>query len=815
MSSGEFLGNLRQDLRYTLRVLWKNPVFTGIAILTLALGVGANTAMFSVISAVLLHPLPYSQPSQLVRLARTTNQDSITMTEYVFWKEHSKAFSSIAGYRGITERHLVTGNDREWIKAMTVTADFLRVLKVTPYLGREFNSLEARTTGPQSVILSYALWRDFFKSDPAVLGRSIRLDNGSYSIIGVLPHDFWFPQAADALIALRATGGVEDNGSNTAVIARLKNGVSVEQARAENPSVTESFRAAHVGRVSDKYRGLIAVSYQDWLVGNVRLNLLLLFGTTGFLFLIVCSNLVSLSLARLASREKEVAVRLAVGSTSGRLLRQFLIENAVLSSIGILAGLFVAHGLLGGLVGLLPFNLPTSSPISLDKNVLMFAGLIFFVMTLLFTLVPVLNAGRLNVHDALKSIGQVVGGGTSHHRIRSFLVVGQLALSAMLVLTAWLLIQSLYHLHQERLGFQPQGLITFGTPLAPDRYPNTASTWRFASEITERIQALPGVRGVAAINVLPLSGGINLPTEREGHPEQSVGGMEIRLVTPDYFKVMGIALRQGRSFGSGDTEGNTPVVIVNEALAGKWWPQGGSGLGERLIVGRFQGQDYSEIRDVPREIVGIADDTKTINLKETARPTIFIPLPQAKDVFVGMTGKLAWTIRVESLTGVSAELRHTIEDFDGTQQIQDLRTMNELVASTTANSRFDAWLFGTFAGLALLLAAIGVYGVLSFSVSQRRQEIGTRMALGASRQSVLWLFLRQGFILTAIGLGFGLVGAFFLTRSMASLLYGIKSNDPISFFAVSLLLLVVGALASYIPSSRATRIDPMVALRYE
>ena len=697
---------------------------------------------------------------------------------------------------------------------MTVTADFLRTLGIHPVLGREFDSGETHPGGPQAVIISDSLWRRSFGADPGILGRSVALDDTSYTVVGVLPHNFWFPQAADVLAPLRPTGSLSDMGTNTQVIARLKDGLSLRQAQAEMGTVTQSFRRAYPGKVTREYRGLTAIPYQDWLVGDVRVNLLLLFAATGLLLLIACSNLASLLLTRLAARRKELAVRLALGSSSRRLLRQFLIENVLLAALGALAGVFAAYGLLGGLVALIPFNLPASAPIRLDTTVLAFALAVALGTALLFTFVPFLSAARLNVHEALKSVGRTAGSGSARQRTRDFLVAGEVALSATLLIAAGLLIQSLYRMHRERLGFTPQGLITFETPLARDRHRNAAGLWNFASTTLAHLQALPGIRSVAAINLLPLTGWSNLPTQRDGHPEQSIGGMEIRLVTPAYFEVMGIPVRRGRFFTATDTGASASVALVNETLARRWWPRGDA-VGDRIVVGRFQGRDFPEIKEPPREVVGIVADTKTSSLKDPPRPTVFISAAQASDGIAQGTGDLAWIVSADGSTGLAGELRRAIAEIDSSQRVRQLRTMDAIVASTTASSRFDAWLFGIFAGMALALAAIGVYGILSFSVAQRRQEIGTRMALGAARADVLRLVLKQGLAVTAFGLGFGLVGALFLTRWLSSLLYGVRPNDPFIFVTVSFLLLAAGVLASYIPARRATRIDPMVTLRYE
>jgi predicted permease len=799
MNSIGLIETIWQDLRYAVRVLRKSPGFTLIAVLSLALGIGANTAVFSVVNAVLLRSLPYPAPDQLVLIGRHGAQFSVSIPEYEFSKEHASSFVAVAGHRGAGDGNLRTRAGYEWIKTMTVTADFFRVLGVSPALGREFNAEETRSGGPQAIILSDALWRRAFDADPDAVGRAVKLNDTSYTVVGIAPGRFWFPQAVDAFVPLRPTGSVGDMGMNTEVIARLRPGISLRQAGTEMGTLTEGLRQTLTRFVPSGYRGLTVTSYQDSLVGDVRRNLVLLFGVVALLLLIACSNLASLMLARLAARQKEIAVRLALGSSQGRLLRQFFVENALLGAAGSVAGLLGAYWLLDGLVALIPFHLPASAPIRMDLPVLAFTLAVGLGTVLGFSLTPLLTSTRLDIHDTLKSAGRLIG--PTRQRSRSFLVVSEVALSVTLLVSAALLIQSLYRMQQERLGFAPQGLTTFWTRPAPGQ---------FEARLLERLQAAPGVRSVAAINVLPLTGQNNFPAEREGHPEASFGAMEIRLVTPAYFETMGIRIAGGRSFSERDTAATPPVILVNEALVRRWWPQG-KPLGDRIVIGRYQGKDLPGVKAFPREVVGIVADTKTVNLKAPPRATVYLPAAQEPSMASGM----AWVVRGALSAGLAEQLRQAAAEVDPRQRLERIRTMDQVVAATTGDSRFYAWLFGIFAALALALTAIGVYGLLSFSVARRTNEFGIRMALGASRAEVLHLILQQGATLTAIGLAVGLAGALALTRYLSSLLFVVRPTDPVSFLAVSGLLLGVGLLASYVPARRATQVDPMVALRCE
>ena len=803
-----------KDLSFGARVLRKSPGYTIVGVLSLALGIGANSAMFSVVHAVLLRPLPYPDPDGLMRVVQRGKSTSVSVPELEFWKQHSTVLASAAGYRGGGDRTLLAGSRQEPVRAMTVTADFFRTLGVPPALGREFNAAETKPAGPQAAVISDGLWQRVFHSDPAACGRALTLDNASYTVVGVLPRGFWFPDPSEVLLPIRPTGSLGDTGYNTEMIARLKPGISLSQASQEMRALTQGFLDLKTGNVMRDYAGLMPTPYQAMLVGDVRLDLWLLLAAVALLLLIACSNLASLLLSRLAVRQKEIAVRLALGSSGLRLLRQFLAENLLLTTGGCAAGLAGANGLLRGLLAATPFDLPSSEPIRIDPVVLAFTLAIAVATAIAFSLTPFLNSSRMDVHETLKSAGRAAMSGPERRRARSVLVVSEVALSVTLLVTAALLIQSLYRLRHENLGFDPGGLITFRTPLRPEQRQTGADLGRFTAAMAGRFAGLPGVSAVAATTVVPLTGQSNIPAQQEGNPDHSIGGMEVREVTPEYFAAMKIPLLRGRAFAPSDSAGAQPVIVVNETVARQWWKQGDP-LGGRVVIGLYNSKTYPEILDDPRLVVGVVGDTKTVLPQETMRPTVYVPLGQLSDKFAKYTGSIAWVVRSERQMGIAESLRRAIADADPRQRIGRFQPVQEIVDRTTAGSRFDALLFSIFAALALVLSAVGVFGVLSFSVARRTQEFGTRMALGASRGAVLGMVLRQGAGLILAGLAIGLGAAYTATRYIEKMLYGVKSTDPLSFATVAALLLAVGVLASWLPARRATKVDPMVALRYE
>lgn len=793
-----------QDVRYSLRQLSRSPVFALTATLSLALGIGVSTAMFTVVYNVLLRPLPYPDPDRLLRLVQAQNSGDLTMPEYELVKQHIRALGSVAAYRGGGERRIGVPEHQNWVSTLVVTTDFLQTLGVRPQIGREFTSAETRAGGPSVVILSDGVWRRVFGADPAIVGRTIILNDDSPTVVGVLPAGFWFPQPAEVLVPLRPTGSLADLGTNTGVIARLDRDAGIAQAQAQLSSMTEQLRVSG-GSLPRGYRGLMLISYHGWMVGDVRPNLLLLFGATGLLLLIACGNLALLLLTRFATRVREVAIRAALGSSRRRLLSQFLTENLVVTALGAVAGVAAAHGLVVAFLSLAPFDLPASSAIGMNGVVLAFSVATACGTAMLVTLAPFSSSGRLNVPESLRSEGKNPGAGAVRARTRNLFIVTEVALSTALLVAAGLLIQTLHRTTQQQLGFVPDAVLTFETPFAPERARNSDDRLQFAQALLARLERTPGVLGVAATNLLPLSGWSNLPTQRDGHPDHSIGGMEVRAVTPQFFDVMGIPLRRGRSLSDRDVTAAGPVVLVNDTVAGRWWPDGGA-LGDRLTIGRFQGKEL--LKDVSREVIGVVGDTRAMTLQTPPRPTVFVPLTAGFH-----TASLAWVVKTDGHPRLAENIRAAVFAVDPTQRITRVRMMDEIVASASARPRFNASLFSAFAFVALALTVVGLYGVLSFLVAQRRQEIGTRMALGASRGHVLRVFVRQGLSLTAVGLLLGLLAAMLVSRWLSTLLFGVTPTDPFSFAGVAVLVLAVGCAASYIPARRAASIDPLVAIR--
>jgi putative ABC transport system permease protein len=807
-----WLEQLWQDVRYGLRMLSKSPGFTAVAVLTLALGIGANTAIFSLVDGILLRPLPYTRADQIVHLSWQVKGNLIpnfTAAEFEFWRDHASAFGAIAGTRDVASRELELGTTTQSVKTLSVTDGFLEVLGVNLQLGRGFIREETLPNGVSGAILTDKLWRSTFGADAAIVGKQIVLDNQTYTVVGVLPSGFEFTEPSDLLVSLHLGSSPSDMGFNTDVIARLKPGLSLSQAEAEMPLLAKEFSAQASGL--EQGEGSIHLdSYQSWLGRDYRISLLMLLGAVGLLLLIACANVASLLLARANSRRKEISVRLALGASRGRLLQQFLTENLVLGIAGGAIGLAGAMVVLRVFVSAIPWELPAVDHISLDSRVLLFTFCAGTGASIAFGLASFFQTRRLDLNKTLKDGQAITGAANRGGRFLNMLVIGEMAVSLMLALGAGLLIQSFYNLHNEKLGFDPEHLVLMETALAPGHPVSTLNLWNMERQALNQISAIPGVQSAAIVSTAPLHGRGNLPVQRDGHPEDSIGGTEYRAISSDYFATMEIPVLRGRAFQESDFSSVASIALINETLAREWW-QGESPIGDRIVVGKFCGQEIPQILESPREIIGVVADVKGTELGQPAPPMIYVPAPQA----IGMNGSIDWVIRTRATAGIATALQAAIKDDAPSLRVADIEPMKQIISASVAQPNFEATLMGMFGGLALILTLVGVYGVLSFQVGQRVHEIGIRMALGASRRDVSLLVIGKAAKLAAAGVVIGVGGAFGLTRLIANLLYEVKPTDPVIFAAVAILVFAVALIAAYIPVRRAIRVDPLVALRYE
>lgn len=804
-----------QDLRFGLRMLRKNPGFTFVAVITLALGIGANTAIFTVVNAVLLRPLPYPEPERIMAIGRSFAANDVnptSMPKFVFWREQSQSFEAMAAYRSIGSGvNLAGGNEPEYIPGLRVSVDFFRVLGVGPATGRSFTAEEDSPGGEQVAMLSDGLWRRRFGADAGMIGKTISLNSESYTVIGIMPPDFQFTTAADVIVPLRPVFN-GDSGSNYRVLGRLKSGVSREQAAAEMKLILEKFRAAYPKQMLFKDESINVIGYRESLTAKISSLLLILLGAVSFVLLIACANVANLQLTRSAVRGKEIAIRMALGAGWQRIVRQLLTEGLVLSLIGGAAGLLLVLWGIDFLTALIPEGMiPRAKEIRLDAGVFVFTFISAILTGLVFGLAPALQATRVDVNHALKEGGRTGAAVTGRSWLRNALIITEVALSLVLLIGAFLMIRTFANLHQVELGFDPRNILTFQVALSGPKYDTTVETAEFYRRSLERIRSLPGVEAAAVTSSLPLAGYYNLPLEFEGQPD-NIASVETRIITPEFFRVLKLRAKQGREFAGTDTESSDGVVIINEAFA-RQYLSNMDPLRQRLIVARMHGD--SRIR----QIVGVVNDVKQMSLRTPAPPMIFIPVTQVPDKVMLLTAgtvPVRFAVRTagEPLslsTAVQQEMRY----IDPLLPVTNIGSMEEILSHSVAHEQFNMSLFGIFAAIGLILAAVGIYGVMAYSVSIRTHEIGVRMALGAGTGDVLRLVLGQGMKLALAGIGLGIIAALALTRVLTTLLYGVSPTDIQTFAGVSLLLMVVALLACIVPARRAMKVEPIVALKYE
>jgi putative ABC transport system permease protein len=797
---------LLRDIRYGVRSLLKRPGFTAIALVALALGIGANTAIFSLVNAVLLRPLPFAEPDRLVwmwgNIKGGSNRASVSPLDFLDFRQQNSTFEQFAASLSVPARLNLTGDgEPERLEASAVTGNYFQALGAQPAFGRTFQLENEKTGNDQVAVLSYAFWQKRFAGDPNILNKTITLDGKSCAVLGVMPAGFSFPRAADVWVPLNfdSSPGMKQRKAHfLRPIGKLKAGVTLAQAQADTDAVARHLEEQY----PDTNTGwnLRLVSLREQLVGNTRPTLFILFGAVGFVLLIACANVANLLLVRAAGRHREIAVRTAMGAGRWRIVRQMITESVLLALAGGALGALLAVWGVELLVALGDGSIPLTAQVRIDATVLGFTLLVSVITGVLFGLAPAVRTMNLNLSEALKEGGRSGSEGAHRNRTRSVLVVLESAIAVVLLIGAGLLIRSLMRLQDTNPGFDPQNVLTMGVSLPGAKYGDDEKPGSFFADLESRVSGLPGVEAVGLVSELPLSGQPNdMPYTVAGRPasdDQSFDD-DFRRVNSRYFSALKIPFLRGRNFTDQEVRQGAKVVIISELLARQVFPNE-EPLGKRLIMS-FGNQAF--------EIIGVVGDLRHRALEREPAAAMYMPAyERSMNVVVRSSGDPA---------ALAAAVRKQVFEIDPNQPVSDVRTMKQWLDSSVAEPRYRTTLLSLFALVALLLASTGIYGVMSYSVSQRTHEIGVRMALGARRFDVLRLVVRQGMALVIVGVAIGLAGAFALTRLMESLLFGVTAKDPFTFVAVAALLSLVAFVACYLPARRATKVDPLTALRYE
>jgi putative ABC transport system permease protein len=810
-----------QDVRYALRQLRKNAGFTAVAVITLALGIGANTAIFSVVDGVLLRPLPFHNPERLVRVWHVPPPQSfpglttfsVSAANYLDWESQNHVFEQMAIYTGRSFT-LTGGQTPEEVIACPVSSEFFATLGIQPLLGRTLLPEENQLGRSNVVVLSYPFWQQYFGARPGIVGRTVVMDGRNFLVAGVMPPNFRYPDFAQMWTPMawtdqqRRVRGEHHYG----VIARLKPGVDLKSAQAEMNTI--SSRLAQLYPADDKGWGAIVIPLHDDMVRDVRPALLVLLGAVTCVLLIACGNVANLILTKGFSREKEIAIRTALGASSARVLRQILTESVLLSVAGGALGLVYARFGMRLIVKFLADKLPQSSDIRLDSEVLGFTLAISLLTGVLAGILPALRLARRNISQKLKQGLGRTDADSGGHGTRNALVIAEVSLSLILLVGAGLLIRSFQRLHQVNPGFQAHGVLTANVKIGQTKFSGPADQVRFFEQVLTRVRAMPAVVAAGVSDDIPLNyNGSVQPIAIEGRPVVAMSDqpeVDVRVISPGYMSALRIPVLRGRDFNDTDVSGRTGAVLISKSMAREFWP-GEDAIGKRLTMTFFPG--------IVREVVGVVGDVKVDGLDQT-RPatTLYMPLGQISAPANGGWSSFPMTIVVRTATNpasLGSAVANAVHQVDSAVPVGDILTMDDVVAVSLTQPRFDTLLLGSFAVLALVLAAVGIYSVLSYSVRRRSNEIGIRMALGAGLNDVLQMVIVEGMKPTLLGLVLGMLGALALGRVISKLIYGVTPRDPLTLFAVGVLLSSVALFACYIPARRAAKVDPIVALRYE
>ena len=817
------------DVRYALRMMRKSPGFAAIAISALALGIGANTAIFTVVDAVLLQPLPYPQADHLVSLGRKFPNGvgySISIPKYMAWR-NNHVFRAMALFdQGAPGVNLGSGDRPEQVKATHVSKDYFQLFGVAPTFGRTFTDVEDLPGGARVAVLSYGIWQSRFGGNRQIAGGTIQLNGEPYTVVGILPRGFHSNPEADVWMPMQADPNSTNQGHYLLVGARLKPTVSLAAAQAEMKIIGEQFRKAYP-KWMDNQESVAVIPMRDAIVRDATTPLYVLLGAVGLVLLIACANVANLLLARAAGRQREMVIRAAIGASRVKVLRQLLTESVLLASSGGVLGFALGSWGVRVLLLLVPGNIPrltagngTQAVIPpLDWRVAAFTLGLALLTGVLFGLFPALHISNPDLASSLKEGGGRSGTGLRHTRARSLLVVTEVALALVLVIGAVLLIRTFVGLRTVNPGLDPRNVLTLETSMAGGTYSTTAKVDHFVTQVVQHVEGLPGVEAAAAAVALPVGGHIDLPFSIIGKPPAKGndynGDEQYRFASPHYFRVFRIPLLRGRVFAETDVGNSTRVVIINEALARKYWPKEDP-VGQVIIIGKGLGPQFE---DPPRQIIGIVGTVRETGLSDKDVGVMYIPQSQVPEGLTTLANgviPLSWMIRTEpDPMTLRVAIEREFHSVDGLMPVAHERLMDQVIGESVSRQNFTMLLLSIFAAIALLLATIGIYGLMSYSVEQRTQELGIRLALGAGRPDVLRLILRQGLKLSSAGVVLGLAIAYGLTRVLASLLFGVKASDPFTFAAVAVILTMIAIAATFFPARQAAAVEPADALRYQ